>query len=505
MCGIAAVIGACSDDEIAAVQSMLEAMPGRGDRAPRLAVYKEGVLGCRRLAIVDREHGEQPFVEERTGASLIYNGELYNVQGLAAELMADGHRLDTTTDTEVVLKALLAYGAGAVEKFDGMFAFVFVNPENGAVVVGRDAYGIKPLYRGRLASGNIAFASEMKALVRVRCTEVEAVPCGEITLRKLKGDADTESIPRLLRGAVRDAVASMVDTDLPVAVLCSGGIDSSIVLYEAARAHSCVTAFTIGTDPTAPDVNAACRIADELGVPIEFVRTSADELLGSIPEVVRCIESFEPNHVRGGTLSFALSRAVHRAGIKVALCGEGADELFAGYPEFLLCLGAPDVPTALDRALSRFLSELHRTQLQRVDRTSMAWQLEVRVPYLRREVVQLAASMPPSHKLHVLPEGRAVNKWALREAYRGILPDWVVDRPKLVLSEGAGFGDNSESGIFVDHARRVMAGKSVAMESTVPINTIEELYYLSLFREALGVVPLTYERPHVNTLPTRYE
>ena len=274
----------------------------------------------------------------------------------------------------------------------GMYAFVVVDHARKRTLAGRDPFGIKPLYYGRQGE-QLLFASEIKALVRAGTNAIRAVPAGGYVDNGHASERqqfpnvpileiDPEEAKSETRRLLEDSVRSMVDTDLPVAVLCGGGIDSSAVLYEAAKACKHLTVYAVGVSLEAPDVCAARCVARQLGVPFRPVIVDEASLLQSIPEVVACIESFEPNHIRGGTLSYALARAVHEDGIKIALCGEGADELLAGYPEFQEYLGQPGWEMQVQREVHRFTWELHKTQLQRVDRTNMAFAVEVRVPFL---------------------------------------------------------------------------------------------------------------------------
>lgn len=496
---------------------MLAQMVGRGDRPPAAKNVGAHALGCVRLAIVDAPGGGQPSLNEHGDVAVVFNGEIYNHRELRSQLQHLGHRFRSGCDTEVIVHAYEEWGKGLLSRLRGMYAFVVVDNAGKRILAGRDPFGIKPLYYGRQGT-QVLFASEIKALVRAGADEVRNVPAGgyvdnghesgreqfpHASLLDIDPDEAKSEIRRLLESSVR----SMVDTELPVAVLCGGGVDSSAVLYEAA--HSCknVTVYAVGVSSEASDVRAARCVAQQLDLPFRPVIVDETSLLQSVPDVVACIESFEPNHIRGGTLSYALARAVHEDGIKVALCGEGADELLAGYPEFQEYLGREDWESHVQREVQRFTWELYKTQLQRVDRTNMAFAVEVRVPFLDLDFASFALSLSPQHKLRNGVHGTPTAKRVLREAYRGLLPDSIVERRKIVLSEGAGVGDNGPHGPFYElGAREISEAAFEDLRRANPefdLQSREEAYYFSIFRSLYGPLPLATERPRVNRLPTR--
>jgi len=400
-----------------------------------------------------------------------------------------------------------------------MYALVILDERAGRTLAARDPFGIKPLYWARLGSTSV-YASTIKSLLGVGAEDISPVLPGAV----IEGDGPPPSSPHRspsppsieismpvagceLRRLLSQSVRSMVDTDLTVAVLCSGGIDSSAVLYEAACSGVDVVAYSIGTSPSATDVSAARFVAAKLGVPFRPVIVSPDAVLASIPDAINAIESFEPNHIRGGAFSYLLARAVHEDGIKLAICGEGADELLGGYPEFQELDGDCDFTSSVKEKSMRFVSELHKTQLQRVDRTSMSWAVEVRVPYLDLDFTTFSLALPSDLKLVRTLDGGFVAKAVLREAYRGLLPNQTVERPKIVLSDGAGMGDNSPAGPFYEYAHSQMSDADFErVRSSYPefgLRDKEEAYYFSRFVRTYGALRLAAERPHVNTLPTK--
>lgn len=442
MCGIALLVGPDGND--ARFRRMLDAIRPRGE-SEEVLVEPDLRLGTQRLKIVDRQRATQPWVSADGAWALCYNGEVFNFRALRDELAREGVRLRSESDTEVVLEAFLHWGEQGVTRLRGEFAFAVVERATGRVYLGRDPVGVKPLYWTRHGR-TVSIASEVKALVPLGLP-VHEVPPGH------HGWADPGSDPALSAyvdllhvgdglpplddpdaavaalGAAFDAsVAARVDTDLTVGVVLSGGLDSSYVLATALQHHSDCVAFTIGT-PDSEDVTTARRLAAHFGVPHEVLTVEPHELRWrDVREAIASSELTEFGDVINATISNRLYDAVHRAGIKVVLCGDGADELFGGYAMY-----RDTDEAARQRLFAHKLANLGRTELQRVDRASMGHGVEARVPFLDIDLVELAMRVPPQLKVR-----DGVEKWVLRRAATGLLPDYVLHRRKLPLSHASG-------------------------------------------------------------------
>ncbi len=169
MCGIAGVIGTAAD--MLVVPAMTAALRHRGPDHQAAIPLAHAHLGAARLRIIDLQRGDQPLVSSRTGTTLVFNGEIYNHRELRSQLEARGHRFETATDSEVVLRAYEEWGWRSVERLRGMYAFAIV--DGAKAVLARDPWGIKPLHYTALRDGrSMAFASEIKALLR--CPDVRA-------------------------------------------------------------------------------------------------------------------------------------------------------------------------------------------------------------------------------------------------------------------------------------------------------------------------------------------
>ncbi|MGC4935122.1 asparagine synthetase B family protein [Gordonia sp. DT30] len=399
----------------------------------------------RRLPIVDRAHGIQPWREG--DLTLCYNGELYNTAELSTALRRESVAPDTDSDTEVVAKAFRVWREDAVDRLEGEFAFAVV--EGDRVYVARDPLGVKPLYFA-ISDGRVHLCSEIKGLLAIGAS-IHEVPAGHHGWITASGprlrpyfDVEEQSAIGAAReftdtptaiDAVHDAVSAAVDsrlqTDLPVAVVLSGGLDSSIVAAHVARTHPGSTAFTIGT-PDSPDIDYAARVARDLGLAHRVITVRPRDISrADVAHAVRNSELTEYGDIINAVISERLFAAIHEAGIKVAIGGDCSDELFGGYPMY------DTVPTDQRRELfAHKLGNLSRTELQRVDRSAMASTVEMRVPFLDRRLVTTALRVPVSMKVR-----DGVEKWVLRRAFENELPDYVIARPKHGLSYSSGLHD----------------------------------------------------------------
>ena len=442
MCGIALIIGPNPDAVV--FGRMMDAIAARGEARETLSDDRHH-LGTQRLKIVDRERAIQPWKSSDGRFAVCYNGEVYNFRSLRSELTALGHELRSDSDTEVILEAFLEWGEQAVHRLRGEFAFAVVDRATDRVYLARDPLGVKPLYWSR-GDGHLYVASELKALVPAG-GPVSEVPPGHhgwgspaqapavaayVDLLTMGNDdepiTDVGEAARLVRAAVEDSIRVRLDTDLTVGVILSGGLDSTLTLLHVREMHPKCVAFTIGT-PGSDDVSYARRVTRELGVDHEVIEvTPGDIRLPDIREAIRLSELTEYGDVINAVISRLLFARVHSFGVKVVLCGDGSDELFGGYEMYR----QPD-PALRMRLFQHKLRNLGRTELQRVDRTSMGQGVETRVPFLDLALVRLAMRLPIEMKLR---DGQ--DKWILRHAFADILPDYVRRRPKNPLSHSSG-------------------------------------------------------------------
>lgn len=442
MCGIALVVGERPSREI--FSAMMAAIAPRGDVTETLS--DPGVLmGTERLRIVDRDHAVQPWLSADGRWALCYNGEVFNYLELREELAALGHDFTSVSDTEVVLEAFLEWGMAAVEHLRGEFAFAIVERQLGRTYLARDPVGVKPLYFS-LSEGTLYVASEVKALVAVGApvqevapghhgwAEPGAAPSWEVYLDLLTlGDEDEpiedhDEACAALRSALVDSIAVRVKTDLPVGVILSGGLDSTLTLLYVRELHPDCVAFTIGA-PDSEDLRFAKRVAADLGVQHEVLELRPRDIgYEDIKEAVRIGELTEYGDVINAVVSNRIFERIHQSGVKVVLSGDGSDELFGGY-DMYDSVG----DDYRQRLFQHNLRSLSRTELQRVDRTSMSHAVECRVPFLDLSLVRLAMRVPIDLKVR---DGQ--EKWILRHAFADVLPKYVIERRKNPLSHSSG-------------------------------------------------------------------
>ena len=518
MCGICGELrfGGQSPD-LAIIQRMSEKLARRGpDHA---GTFADGPLafGHRRLAIIDlSSSADQPMVDDALQLALVFNGTIYNYRELRVELLALGYEFFSEGDSEVILKAYSAWGEQCVQRFYGMFAFAIWDVRRASLFLARDRFGIKPLYLSQ-TNGRLRFASSLPALVASGDVDTRIDPIalhhhftlhtvvpaprtvlqgvrklppastmtvgadGEVTqrvywtldaTRPTQELAEAEWLARTREVLVRALDRHRLAADVPVGVLLSGGLDSSLLVGLLADHVDDLLTFSIGFEGVGAGTEKADEfeysdlIAEQFKTRHHKHRIPNSEVLLRLPEAVAAMT--EPMMSHDVIAFYLLSERVSKE-VKVVLAGQGADEVFGGYfwyplmdaevgpaverfsrhyfdrdqAEYLEMIApawqVPDVTTELvAQELARphadtFLDEVWRFDVttlvvddpvKRVDNMPMAWGLEVRVPFLDHELVELAARMPPELKLK---EG---GKFPLKAISRGVIPDAVIDRPK---------------------------------------------------------------------------
>jgi len=426
MCGIMGILSDGRPEEMrAAVRDMMAASGHRGPDGRGMVEIPLGekslVLGHTRLSIIDLSDGSrQPMQDAETGSWLAFNGEIYNFRELRAELESRGAKFATSGDSEVLLRALVEWGEGALEKLQGMFAFAFWDGRYRDLLVARDRVGMKPLYYcGGSSSGTrgFAFASEVKVLEQARICplnvdpdavdsflaygavigpntifkEIRELQPGHLLRIGARGDVveseywslstclgeqdptlaqktrkdgapairDFDSAVSLIRERLEHAVSSHLVSDVPVGVFLSGGVDSSLLALLASRyAKSPITLLTVAfPEQEFSELPYARQIARELPHHHEVATLSAEQLRELLPLALGAMDQPTVD----GMNTFVISRVGAALGLKVLLTGIGGDELFGGYTTFtkvprLLRYGAGLRPAA--RVLARLRATL---------------------------------------------------------------------------------------------------------------------------------------------------
>jgi asparagine synthase (glutamine-hydrolysing) len=383
MCGICGLLGRDAPDP-GLVERMNAAIVHRGPDHGAVETHGRCVLGYRRLSIIDLATGDQPVRNERGDVIAVFNGELYNFRELRRELESHGHLIDGTGDTPVITHAYEQWGPGFVERLDGMFALALWDAGAGRLVLARDRLGKKPLVYASLPGGTLAFASETKALLRLPdfprepdlaqldaflalqyvprsgFRTVEKLPPGSYAVAE---NGATVSVHRYwspnlpstnLRGtvaAVREEVTAAVRrrlvADVPLGALLSGGIDSSIVVAVMAQASAePVRTFTVGFPDASYDERAYARaVAERYATRHEEVEVDPG------PELVeRLALAFDEPFGDEAALPTLLVCGTTRRHVKVALVGDGGDEVFGGYERYKAFELANRLPSGVARA-----------------------------------------------------------------------------------------------------------------------------------------------------------
>ncbi len=446
MCGFVCLWN-INDQELA--RRMIGKIAHRGPDEVRVsqAANVPAIMAHCRLSIIGPENGSQPIYNAED--ILVANGEIYNYADLRAILGESA--FETESDSETILHLFRAGELRWITKLDGMFAFVLATPER--IIAARDPLGIKPLFMARIGNG-LAFASELKAYDGLGLSEVEAIDPGAMFdsidgfrewyrmpqgAAELEPGEDAEPIWRELRLVLETAVRKWMVADVEVGAFLSGGLDSSLIAALAAgAADRPLKTFSVGTTAS-PDLAAARRVAEHIGSDHHELVFGADDLMEILPQVIYHLESADIDLVRSA-LPTHFAATLARRHVKAVLTGEGADELFAGYAYHHAYARKP---RALADELTRSLGAMHNINLQRVDRITMAQGLEARTPFLDRDLIDFAQSIPASLKMKITDAAtqETTEKWILRKACEELLPADLVWRRKAQFDEGSGTVD----------------------------------------------------------------
>ncbi len=517
MCGICGIFDFKGQSPAAdTITRMQQALEKRGPDSAGQFIQGPIGLGHRRLSIIDlSDRSNQPLIDKTLGLVLVFNGTIYNYPELRKELGAAGYEFFSDGDSEVILKAYAHWGNACVKKLNGMFAFAIWDTRRGELFLGRDRLGIKPLYYS-LDSQHLVFASNSQAVLSEKSVNTEfdgaglhslfslhsVVPAPATLfkgLRKLlpactmtinaNGESKIEQYWHLQAKrtnrfnsewewaeAIRESLSQAIYkrkmiSDVPVGVLLSGGLDSSLLVgLLSDMGVEDIRTFSVGFEDTPEEMGNEFIYSDAI---VERFKTqhhkisiANDQILKRLPEVVDAMS--EPMFAQDAIGFYLLAEQVSKQ-VKVVQSGQGADEVFGGYfwyPQMHAAEGdelARFAPFYFDRDHSEYLemisadfacedstSQFIKKQLtasnadsyldqvlrmdvtklivedpvRRVDNMTMAWGLEARVPFLDHELIELAFEAPAELKI------KSGGKHLLKMISRGLIPDSVIDRPK---------------------------------------------------------------------------
>lgn len=552
MCGILAIISK-SNITHEMKQKMLQMsrrLRHRGPDSNGMFELPNAMFLHERLSIVDPFGGSQPIVDEVNKYVLLVNGEIYNHQKIrdieSNKTDSVGYNFSTKSDCEAIsalyhneLSKLSSVHNmqknlsqeqiyNIFDNLDGQFSFVLHDYKNNTTLVGRDPFGITPLYYGVDKEGNIYFASEMKALepcIHVYTFEPghymyfpteafsQAVTYpyfshtknGKWAVSPYRPISSNSTIFTYVKDIFEKAVIKRLMADVSFGVLLSGGLDSSLVASIVQKYMNAnpdfnpyvkkLNSFSIGL-PDSPDLLAAQKVADFLGTQHHNFTFTIDEGINALRDVIYHLETYDITTIRASTPMYLLSRKIKSLGIKMVLSGEGSDELLGGYLYFH---NAPS-DEEHQQECKRKLLDLGYFDCLRANKSTMAWGLEARVPFLDTEMVEQCVDL--SYHLKGCKNSNAENinptnieKFVIRKAFdikdsQGnpqYLPDEILWRQKEQFSDGVGYGwidslkEHTERLVTENHMKDYEIRHLIYPFNTP--TTKEAFYYRVIFEE----------------------
>lgn len=559
MCGICGVLNKKKQlDDIALIKTMTRQLEKRGPDHEGSFHDSRMMLGHRRLAIIDlSSRSNQPLIDPILNHALVFNGTIYNYKELKQTLHQKGYQFFTEGDSEVIIKAYHYWGQDCVKHLHGMFAFAIWSMKDKTLFLARDRLGIKPLYFTN-DSQRFMFASNTRALLSTGLINTEIDPIAlhhQLTLhavipaprtilkgiKKVKpgysmlitaaGDINEQRYWSLsavrpeqnisqpewiekIRADLKFAVNKRLEiSDVPVGVLLSGGLDSSLLVALLAQSkHQSINTFSVGFEDQPEEMGNEFFYSDQVVAQYKTQHHKFNihnkDVLKRLPEAIQHMA--EPMVGQDAIAFYLLAEQVSKV-VKVVQSGQGADEVFAGYfwyprmhqakgtylerfknhyfdrdhEEFLQtvtptfhgndhtsafiqqALNQPHADTFMDQVLRLDITTLIVDDpVKRVDNMTMAWGLESRVPFLDHKVVETAAMMPPELKL------KGDGKFPLKMIARGIVPDAIIDRPKGYFPVPALKYVRSD---FLDFMRNILTSKACKERDIFQTDYIEKL------------------------------
>ncbi len=468
MCGI---VGSVNVDQTSFIENSLNSIHHRGPDSSGFVKDGRFALGMKRLSIVDVDNGDQPISNDKGDIHLVCNGEIYNSPEIRDELK-DRVNFKTNSDVECILKLYELYSFDCVKRLRGMFSFAIYDSKKSLIFIARDRLGIKPLYYYR-DSQKFIFASEIKAILenqeikpsantkkmfphnyfwmnmQTHVNEVLEQEPGtysvisydrEIKVKNEKYWSFGIQESRENEEIVIENLEKILDqscnihsrSDVPVGLMLSGGVDSNIVGYFFKKNYNKkFNSFTFGNSEKGLNEFDATDLtskkifkSNQKNIYLDF-----NKIHSTIPKVMKSLEVSEPRIFESSLATYLLMEEVKKFN-KVIMCGEGADELFGGYPGFF---AKEDKSLLLKEYQRHYLGGLYRLQLKRLDKITMAHSIEARVPLLDHIFFEYAANINTSHK-----NKDKKLKYILRKMSEKFLPNEIAWRPKEQFTVGTG-------------------------------------------------------------------
>lgn len=506
MCGICGFIGF---EDKTLIKKMYDSLSHRGPD-DHGTFFGDGItLGHRRLSIIDLEGGHQPIHNENEDIWIVYNGEIYNHLELRKCLEKQRHKFYTSSDTEVIVHAYEEFGDRFVEKLDGIFAFALWDGKLKRLVLARDRLGVKPLYYLKI-NDKFLFASEIKSILEYEEVNRElnfavlphlftyrSTPSSETVFKGIKKippghtltlsngtitinrywdinshtvvGGSEKNILKSFKILFEDAVKKRMISDVPLGAYLSGGVDSSSVVAIASRfTEMPIDTFAVGFGASTDEFEFAQEVAECFETNHHELMVQPNDISKILPQIIWHLD--EPI-ADPATIPTYLMSELTKKYVTVVLTGEGADELFAGYPKYKLFTpyfgGIPrswrynlfrysppsntfndiekdklmsnEIYTSVklnqkvnhknlnlnNLLLSDITHQLPNYLLMKVDKMTMAHGLEARVPFLDHKLVEFSCSIPANLKIKGF-----TGKYIIRKAMSDVLPKNITNRSK---------------------------------------------------------------------------
>lgn len=484
MCGIAGIVSKNGGNVVPLVGTMLSCMINRGPdgaglvadghiiKANSIAAMQpqfqkmsgKSALGHTRLAIVGGTCGAQPFSSCDGRLVLEHNGEIYNYKKIRKRL-EKRHKFSTMTDSEVIVhllenhlrkNSLLGAIKRTVAELDGVYALAIQDKETGETALVRDRIGVRQLYCAD-TGGFVAFASERKALWRIGIQEpTKCILPGSAVIISPRGKLESfhvaDPIPPKVklvhktmksaiegyRKALIEAMEKRTQDFQRIGIIFSGGIDSVLVAYLAAKMVPKVVCYTGGVKGS-HDIAYARQIAERLGLELKVAELDQDAVEKLVPEVINVIEDANAGQVEVALPVYSAVKLAHQDGMKVMLTGQGADELFGGYSWYAKVAEKEGYKKLRERMVEDLLL-LYKETLEREDKITMAHSIELREPFLDPEVIRVA--LATELRLNVKGWHDAFGKHVHRRLAQSLgIPKDIAYRVKEAAQHGSGMHD----------------------------------------------------------------
>lgn len=494
---------------------------------------KKFVIAHERLSIIDVDNGAQPLVCDSDTPNnklvLSVNGEIYNHVGLREIVLQNRHNFSTKSDCEVILYLYKEFRELFMNMLDGVYAFILYDEESQDFLVARDPIGVNPLYYAVNDLGEYCFSSELKSIREWdgEC-QIMMFPPGHYMNKEFKPiqyyypkwhnydqlfenyDLQLETVLNNVRDSLIRATKKRMMSDVPFGTLLSGGLDSSLTTAIANKIlkerndsddnygwGNKLHTFSIGLKG-APDLKYAKEVADFLGTIHHECHFTVQEGIDAIRDVIYHLETYDVTTIRASTPMYLISRKIKATGIKMVLSGEGADEILGGYLYFH---NAPDEEAFHKECIKR-VKNLHYFDCLRANKSTMAWGLEVRVPFLDKQFLETAVPIKKDFKL------KKIEKYVLRKAFdlqdsEGkpvFLPESVLWRQKEQFSDGVGY--NWVNTLIQDTESKISDEEFSGVNDIYKVNppkTKEALFYRKIFDSIFPKCENTVEKWIPNT------